>query len=76
MVKSIWDGIGMLLLDVAILLLALLGVAMFLYGANYFDQVVGWAGVALVIGVVFAEIAMKLYGATRKKGEGLEAVKL
>lgn len=76
MVRSIWDDIIMSLLDLAVLLLALLGVVMFLYGANYFDQVVGWAGVALVIGAVFAEIVLKLHETTRKKGERLEAVKL
>jgi len=52
----------------------LAGVVLFLYGANYFDAVVGWAGVSLVIAGVAMEIVLTLLKAVRKKGEKLEVV--
>jgi hypothetical protein len=52
------------------------GIVLFLYGANYFEALVGWAGVFLVVVGILAEIVLKLIEAARKKGEKLEAVKL
>ncbi len=56
--------------------LVLVGIVLFLYGANYFDALIGWAGIFLVVGGIIAEVILKLIEAARKKGEGLEAVKL
>jgi divalent metal cation (Fe/Co/Zn/Cd) transporter len=56
--------------------LVLVGIVLFLYGANYFDALIGWAGIFLVGGGIIAEVILKLIEAVRKKGEGLEAVKL
>lgn len=56
--------------------LVLVGIVLFLYGANYFDALIGWAGIFLVVGGIIAEVTLKLIEAARKKGEGLEAVKL
>lgn len=56
--------------------LVLGGIVLFLYGANYFDALIGWAGISLVVGGIIVEVILKLIEAARKKGEGLEAVKL
>ncbi len=58
------------------LCLVFVGIVLFLYGANYFEALVGWAGVFLVVVGILAEIVLKLIEAARKKGEKLEAVKL
>jgi len=63
-----WKGI-------VLFLAALVGIVLFLYGANYYDDTVGWAGIILVISSFAAWLALKVYGFTRKK-ESLEAVKL
>ncbi|MCW4045361.1 MAG: hypothetical protein NWE94_07590 [Candidatus Bathyarchaeota archaeon] len=43
------------------LALAVLGVVLFLYGANYYDAVVGWAGVFLFLGAVLAFLIWYIY---------------
>lgn len=63
-----WKGI-------ALFLAALVGIILFLYGANYYDNTVGWAGIILVIASFVAWIVLKVYVFTRKK-ENLKAVKL
>jgi hypothetical protein len=63
-----WKGI-------ALFLAALVGIILFLYGANYYDNTVGWAGIILVIASFVAWLVLKVYGFTRKK-ENLETVKL
>jgi len=45
------------------------GAILFLYGANYFDAVVGWAGFFLIISGFFAEIIIKVYESVWKKRE-------
>jgi len=56
-------------LDVLPLCLMIAGVVLFLYGANYFNAVAGWSGVALAVGGFVAEIALKLYEVAVKKGD-------
>lgn len=62
--------------DLLHLCLMLVGVVLFLYGSNYYDALVGWAGVVLMVGGFVAEIALKVFEFVRKRGEGSEAVKL
>jgi len=50
-----------------------IGVILFLYGSNYYDAVVGWAGVCLMVGGFFAVIIVKVYERV-KKGSSLELV--
>jgi uncharacterized membrane protein YkvI len=64
----IWKG-------TALFLVALVGIVLFLYGANYYNGTVGWAGIILVIASFIAWVILKVYDFTRKK-ERLEAVKL
>jgi hypothetical protein len=47
----------------------LIGVTLFLYGANYYNAVIGWTGFSLMIGGFFAGITFKVYESVRKKGE-------
>jgi hypothetical protein len=55
----------------------MVGVLLFLYGANYFEATVGWTGVFLVVAGIVVEIVVKLYEAFGKRGKrGLEAVEL
>ena len=44
-----------------------MGVILFLYGANYYNAVIGWTGFSLILGGFFAEIAFKVYESVRKK---------
>jgi membrane-bound ClpP family serine protease len=44
-----------------------LGVVLFLYGANYYDATVGWAGVYLVIIGLLAILVLYIYGELTKK---------
>jgi hypothetical protein len=62
--------------DLLHLCLVLVGVVLFLYGSNYYEALVGWAGVVLMVGGFAAEIALKVYEFARKRGGGSEAVKL
>ena len=55
--------------------LILLGVVLFLYGANYYDAVVGWIGVCLVAIGILAFLFRYIYGELTKKGNMLNATK-
>ncbi len=45
----------------------LLGFVLFLYGANYYDAVVGFAGIFLFLAGVIVILALYIYGAFTKK---------
>ena len=55
--------------DLVCLCLIVIGVVLFVYGSNYYDAFVGWFGVYLVFGGIFAEIILKVYETLRKKGD-------
>lgn len=44
--------------DLACLSVIILGVIMFLYGANYYDASIGWAGVYIVIIGLIARVIL------------------
>ena len=46
---------------------AIVGIVLFLYGANYFDSVVGWVGVAFFAAAIVALLALYVYGELTKK---------
>ena len=48
-----WKGL-------ACLLVVLLGVFLFLYGANYYNNVAGWAGVYLFVGGILAYVFLRI----------------
>ena len=47
----------------------ILGIILFLYGANYYDAAVGWAGVALFIAGILTLLIRYIYGELTKKVE-------
>jgi hypothetical protein len=55
--------------DLLIVCLVILGVVLFLYGSNYYNAVVGYAGLALIVGGIIAEIVLKVLESVRKRGE-------
>ena len=44
-----------------------LGFVLFLYGANYYDATIGWAGVYLFIIGILAILVLYIYGELTKK---------
>jgi len=47
----------------------ILGALLFLYGANFYDNFVGWTGVFLFAAGFFALIALAVYNALMRKPE-------
>jgi divalent metal cation (Fe/Co/Zn/Cd) transporter len=47
---------------------AVTGVLLFLYGANYYDPVVGWVGVSIFVASVVGFLALYVYGELTKQG--------
>jgi len=56
--------------DLLCLVLALIGVVLFLYGSNYFSAAVGWLGIFLIVAGIVVEIVLEVYVAVRKREEG------
>ncbi|MDH5482543.1 MAG: hypothetical protein OEY22_06685 [Candidatus Bathyarchaeota archaeon] len=52
--------------DLMYLGVIILGVILFLYGANYYDGTVGWAGVYLAIAGFLAGIGLQVYELLKK----------
>ncbi len=53
--------------DIACLCVVILGIVLFLYGSNYYNAVVGWAGIFLIIGGFLAGVLLQAYEMLRKK---------
>jgi hypothetical protein len=47
----------------------MLGLVLFLYGANFYDVIVGWIGVYLFFGAILAFLILYIYGELTKKEE-------
>ncbi len=55
------------------ILLVILGIALFLVGANIYNAIVGWAGVYMIIGGILLYLGRYLYAELRKKEPPKEA---
>jgi MFS family permease len=55
-----WKNLGFLLA-------AILGIMLFLYGGNYYNATWGWAGVYLIVGVIAAYSAERVYKDLRRR---------
>jgi hypothetical protein len=55
--------------DLVCLGIVVLGFVLFLYGANFFDAVVGWVGVYLIIGGILVFLLFYIYNELTKKVE-------
>jgi hypothetical protein len=49
--------------------MVILGVVLFLYGANFYDVVIGWVGVYLMIGGILVFLLFYIYNELTKKVE-------
>jgi len=56
-------------LDWACLGMVILGFVLSLYGANFYDAIVGWVGVYLIIGGILVFLLFYIYNELTKKGE-------
>ena len=54
------------------IVLMILGITLFLYGANYYSNTVGWTGVFLFVAGVFGFIAAAAYKSISKKEPEVE----
>lgn len=54
--------------SLVILLAVILGIVLFLYGANYYNVISGWSGVFLIVAGVIAYVVLEIYEALRKRG--------
>jgi len=54
--------------SIAMLIVFLLGIGLFLYGANYYEAVTGWIGVFLIVAAIVAYLVMEVYVILRKRG--------
>jgi len=54
----------------ACLFVVILGIFLFLYGANNWNNFVGWAGVYLFVGGILAFVVLWLYSRLRKRSAG------
>lgn len=53
--------------DLICLCTVTVGLVLFLYGANYFDALIGWTGVYVVIAGLFVEIVLTILESLKKK---------
>ena len=56
--------------DLLCLVIALIGVILFLYGSNYYSAAVGWIGIFLIATGIVAEIVLEVYAVLRKREAG------
>jgi hypothetical protein len=53
--------------NLAILIVAILGIVLFLYGSNYYDATTGWSGLFLIAAAIIAYVVWEVYAALRKR---------
>ena len=53
--------------NLACLGMVILGFVLFLYGANFYDAVIGWVGVYLIIGGILVFLLFYIYNELTKK---------
>ena len=56
-------------LDLVCLSIVILGFVLFLYGANFYDAIIGWVGVYLMIGGILGFLLFYIYNELTKKAE-------
>jgi hypothetical protein len=49
-----------------LVLVAIVGILLFLYGANYYDPVVGWVGVSLLAASIVGLLVLYVHGELAK----------
>ena len=61
--------------DLVIALMIIAGIVLFLIGSNYYNDIVGWLGVGLILAGIVAEIIFEVNKAFGKKEKGVVAQK-
>jgi len=56
--------------DLICLCVIIIGLVLFLYGANYYDAFIGWTGVSLIIAGFLMKIALTVWESLKKKEDG------
>ncbi|HSQ49516.1 MAG TPA: hypothetical protein VLL96_07530 [Candidatus Deferrimicrobiaceae bacterium] len=56
--------------DLILLIVFVLGFILFLYGAKFYDAVIGYAGIYLFIGTIAAYLLIYIYKEVTKKTAG------
>jgi membrane-bound ClpP family serine protease len=56
--------------DLICLCIVIIGLVLFLYGANYYDAFIGWTGVYLIIAGFLVKIALTVWESLKKKEDG------
>ena len=56
--------------------MVILGFVLFLYGANFYDAVIGWVGVYLIIGGILVFLLFYIYNELTKKSGSSEPIEL
>ncbi len=56
-------------ISLACLAMVILGFVLFLYGANFYDAIIGWVGVYLIIGGILVFLLFYIYNELTKKVE-------
>ena len=67
---NVWfDGDSMSWTDWVCLCLVLFGFTLFLYGANFYDAIIGWIGVGLFFGGILSFLGFSIHRELIKKRE-------
>jgi membrane-bound ClpP family serine protease len=61
--------------DWACLAIIVLGIVLFLYGANYYDAVIGWIGVSLFVIGIIAVLFIHVFAKSNKESRSPEPAK-
>ncbi len=62
--------------SIVLVIVAILGVILLLYGANYYDALVGYLGLLVIIIAIVGAAVIKLFERTRKRESLSEPVQL
>jgi hypothetical protein len=64
------EFVWMLWKDVECVCVIVVGMVLFLYGANYYDAAIGWIGFFLTAVGLFAEVVFRVYEFVKKRAFG------
>jgi SNF family Na+-dependent transporter len=56
--------------DLICLCVVIIGVVLFLYGANYYDALIGWTGIYLIIAGFLMKIVLMVWESLKKGEDG------
>ncbi len=60
--------------DLVLLVVFIVGIVLFLYGANVFNATLGWTGIGVMLAAIVAEIAFRVYASVGQKKKKSESI--